>query len=222
VTEPGVLPLPGVTLSQEPPVAEAVKETTPGGSAIAIFCEEGVEPPENRNDRVEGVTDSAGCVDEPLTVRFTIAVCVRLPAVPVIVTPMVIGDAELVALNVSWLVPELLIAPNVADNPVGKPGGEKLTVPALKPPVGVMVIVVEALDPGATVTLLGEAERLKFGAGADAVTVTPTVVVWLRLPEVPVMVTVVGPPAAAVPLAVSVRVLPLKDAVTPLGVPDAV
>jgi hypothetical protein len=49
----------------------------------------------------------------------------------------------------------------------------------------------------------------------------------MMLPDVPVMVTVVGPPAAAEPLAVRVKVLVLvvlvglKDAVTPLGSPEA-
>lgn len=53
-----------------------------------------------------------------------------------------------------------------------------------------------------------------------------TVVVWLRLPEVPVIVTV-DVPVTAVALAVSVKELVivaeagLKDAVTPLGKPDA-
>ena len=57
-------------------------------------------------------------------------------------------------------------------------------------------------------------------------TVRETVVVWLRLPEVPVIVTV-DVPVTAVALAVSVRELVvvaeagLKDAVTPLGKPDA-
>lgn len=64
-------------------------------------------------------------------------------------------------------------------------------------------------------------DRLKSGAGAGAVTVTPTVAVWLKLPDVPVMVTVVGPPTVAVLLAVSVRVFPLNEAVTPLGRPEA-
>ncbi len=55
-----------------------------------------------------------------------------------------------------------------------------------------------------------------------------TVVVAVRAPEVPVIVTVVGPPVAVEPLAVSVRVLVaavgfgLNPAVTPLGRPDAV
>ena len=158
---------------------------------------------------------------ELLTVRLTIVVCVKLPDVPVIVTPMVIGEAELVAEIVSLLVPVLLIAPNVADRPLGSPGGVKVTVLGLKLPVGLIVMVVDALDPGATVTLLGDEERLKSGAVVVPVTVTPTVVVWLKLPDVPVIVTVVGPPVVAVVLAASVRVFPLKDAVTPLGVPEA-
>ena len=58
-------------------------------------------------------------------------------------------------------------------------------------------------------------------------TVSVTVVVWVRLPEVPVMVTV-APPSVAVLEAVSVSVLVvvalegLKDAVTPAGRPLAV
>ena len=53
-----------------------------------------------------------------------------------------------------------------------------------------------------------------------------SVVVFVRLPDVPVMVTV-DLPEVAVPLAVSVRVLEavagfgLNDAVTPLGRPEA-
>ena len=90
---------------------------------------------------------------------------------------MVIGEAELAAVIVSLLVPVLLIAPNVAERPAGKPGGLKLTVLSLKLPVGVIVTVVDPLDPGATVTLLGVAERLKLGATEAALTVRPTVVV---------------------------------------------
>ena len=53
------------------------------------------------------------------------------------------------------------------------------------------------------------------------------VVVCVKLPEVPVTVTVVGPPVVAVALAVKVSVLlllagfGLNAAVTPLGRPDA-
>jgi hypothetical protein len=72
-------------------------------------------------------------------------------------------------------------------------------------------------------TLPGAAERLKFGS---TVTVSETVVVWLRLPDVPVIVTV-DVPVATLPLAVNVSALVLvaelglNDAVTPLGKPDA-
>jgi len=64
---------------------------------------------------------------------------------------------------------------------------------------------------------------LKLGAG---LTVSATLVVALRLPEVPLMVTV-AVPVLAVPLAVSVStLLPVvgfvpKAAVMPLGNPDA-
>ena len=65
---------------------------------------------------------------------------------------------------------------------------------------------------------------MKVGGGA---TVRLMVVVWVRLPDVPVMVTV-AVPVAAVVLAVSVKVLVdvagfgLKAAVTPVGKPEAV
>jgi hypothetical protein len=71
------------------------------------------------------------------------------------------------------------------------------------------------------VTLLGEADRLKLGGTAAAVTVTLTVAVWLRLPDVPVMVTVSGPPLVSLLRSVRVREFPVKDAVTPLGKPEA-
>ncbi len=59
-------------------------------------------------------------------------------------------------------------------------------------------------------------------------TVSATVVLAVVLPEVPVMVTVTGPPVVAVLLAVSVSTLEvvddvgLNEAVTPLGRPVAV
>ena len=61
---------------------------------------------------------------------------------------------------------------------------------------------------------------MKLGA---AVTVRLTVVVCVKLPDVPVIVTVIGPPTVAVALAVSVNTLVelvavgLNEAVTPLG-----
>jgi hypothetical protein len=66
---------------------------------------------------------------------------------------------------------------------------------------------------------------VKLGA---AVTVTATIVDSLNVPEVPVMVTLTGPPAVAAEVAVSVMALDpvvaglgLNAAVTPLGRPEA-
>ncbi len=66
-----------------------------------------------------------------------------------------------------------------------------------------MVIVLLPLLPCATVTVFGAAVRVKFPKTS---TVNVTVVDALRLPEVPVMVTV-AVPFVAVLLAVRVRML---------------
>jgi hypothetical protein len=74
------------------------------------------------------------------------------------------------------------------------------------------------------VTALGDADRLKLGA---VFTVRLSVVIAVRLPDAPLIVTT-KVPNAAVELAVSVRVLVevvgfgLNEAVTPLGNPVAV
>lgn len=79
-----------------------------------------------------------------------------------------------------------------------------------------------------TVRLLGEAESVKLGWGGGAVpfTVRLMLVVCVKRPDVPVTV-IVAVPEAAVLLAIKVSVLlpvaglGLKEAVTPLGKPDA-
>jgi hypothetical protein len=111
---------------------------------------------------------------------------------------------------------------NDAVTPVGSPLALSVTS-RLKPPVGLMVIVLVPLLPCSTVTVSGEAVRLKF---PNAFTVSVMVVDALNLPEVPLIVTV-AIPAVAVLLAVRVSVLllvaglGLNSAVTPLGKPDA-
>jgi hypothetical protein len=93
----------------------------------------------------------------------------------------------------------------------------------LNPPTGVIVTAVVACPPSITVTLLGLADRVKL---AEGITTRFRVVVSVKLPEVPVTVTV-AKPVVAVGLAASVRVLELvagfglNDAVTPLGKPEA-
>ena len=106
-----------------------------------------------------------------------------------------------------------------AVTPEGRPEAAKLTDP-LKPPTGVRVMEVLPLLPCVIETLLGVGDRLKSGATV-AETLRLTVVVWLKLPEVPVTVTV-DEPVAAVLLAVMVMTLEAKEAVTPEGRPDAV
>jgi len=138
-----------------------------------------------------------------------------------IVTVTVPGLAVLLAVSVSVLVLVVLLGLNVAVTPFGKPEADRLTVP-LKPFSWFTVMVLVTLCPRATFKLLGEADSLKSGAGEEALTVKLTEVVCVRLPEVPVMVTVTVP-TAAVLLAVSVKVLlpvvgfGLKPADTPLG-----
>lgn len=90
--------------------------------------------------------------------------------------------------------------------------------------------MLDALPAWTTLTLFGEADKLKF-EGATAFMVSKRVVVLVKLPDVPVMVTVKFP-VAAVLLAVNVKmlvvgeplvgVLPgLNAAVTPAGKPEA-
>jgi hypothetical protein len=94
----------------------------------------------------------------------------------------------------------------------------------LKPFTGVIVIVLLPLEPCVIVRLFGDAEREKSGCagGADAFTARVMFVVRVKLPDVPVTVTV-AVPKAAVLLAVSVKVLLLvagfwlNEAVTPPG-----
>jgi len=100
------------------------------------------------------------------TVRETVVEWVRLPEVPVMVRPTVRLAAELLADSVSVLLPVELIGLKDAVTPVGKPGGVKPTVLLLKPPDGVIVIVLVPLAPCAIVTLLGDADRLKSGVAA--------------------------------------------------------
>jgi hypothetical protein len=91
--------------------------------------------------------------------------------------------------------------------------------------IGLTVIVLLPLLPCTTDKLAGEADSEKLGC-AGAFTVSETVVVCVKAPEVPVIVTV-AVPVVAVLLAVRVRTLVdvvgfvPKLAVTPAGRPEA-
>ena len=84
-------------------------------------------------------------------------------------------------------------------------------------------MTVVPLPPCPRVTLLGEAESVKFGPGF---TFNESVAVLVRPPIVPTMLTV-NEPVVALLAAINVRVLEalagfgLNSAVTPAGSPDA-
>jgi len=151
-------------------------------------------------------------------------VCVKLPELPVMVAVAVPVLAVPLAVRVKVLVAVAGFGLKDAVTPLGKPEADKLTLP-LKPFCGETVIVLVPLVPCVMVKLPGEAESVKFGVGTGF-TVRETVVLLVTLPELPVMVTV-AVPVLAVLLAVSVKVLVLvvllgvKDALTPLGRPEA-
>jgi len=142
--------------------------------------------------------------------------------VPVTVTVEVPAVAVLLAVRVSVLAPVAGFGLNEAVKPAGRPETVRLTA-LLKPFCAPMLMVVVVLEPWVTLTLLGEAESVKFG---PAPTVSETVAVLVKLPDVPVTVTV-AVPVAAVLLAVRVSVLEpvagfgLNEAVTPPGRPEA-
>jgi len=152
------------------------------------------------------------------------------PEVPVIVTVAapVVAVEEAVSVRVEVTLPFAAgvtgLVENVAVTPVGRPATLSV-VAELKPPVLVTVIVLVPLLPWVTASEAGAAATVKFGVEV-ALTVRASVVVAVRLPEVPVMVTLDDPVVAEL-LAVRVStLLPVvglvpNAALTPLGRPDA-
>lgn len=147
-----------------------------------------------------------------------VTLLVRLPEVPVMVTVEELAAALLAAAKVTVLRLAVLAGEKLAVTPAGRPDAASATVP-LKPLRALTAIVLAPLVPGFRLTLPGVADRLKLGGGLTVSTSEP----WpVRLPEVPVMITVVEI-AAAVLAAVNVTVLWFavlageKLAVTPAG-----
>lgn len=164
------------------------------------------------------------CVAEAeLMVSEIEVVWVSEPEVPVIVIVLVPVVAELLAVNVRVLLEVVGFVPNEAVTPLGRAELESVTDP-VKPPESVTLIVLLPLVPCFTVKLLGEADSEKFGV-AVALIVNEIDVVWLNVPDVPVIVTELVP-VVAVELAVKVTtLLPVvgfvpKLAVTPDGRAD--
>jgi hypothetical protein len=159
------------------------------------------------------------------TVNATVVEAVSAPEVPVMVTATGPPTAAVaLAVSVNTLEPVAGLVAKPAVTPLGKPLAAKVTAP-VNPPASVTVMVLVPLLPWTTVTLPGEGASVKLGA---TLTVRATVVVSVSAPEVPVTVTVTGPPVVAVLAAVSVITLEpvvvglgLKLAVTPMGRPVA-
>jgi len=99
-----------------------------------------------------------------VTVRVIAVVCVKAPDVPVMVAVTVPVVAALLAVSVTVLVAVAGLGLNDALTPLGSPDVDKFT-PPLKPFWGVTVIVLVPLPPWMMLTLLGDAESVKFGWG---------------------------------------------------------
>jgi hypothetical protein len=131
--------------------------------------------------------------------------------------------AVAVAENVTTLEPVAGLVANEAVTPEGSPAAARVTLP-VNPFAPATAMVLVPLLPCATDTVDGADDSVKLGAG---LTVSANVVLALNAPDVPVIVTVTGPPNVAAPDAVSVNTLEdvaglvANEAVTPLGRPVA-
>jgi hypothetical protein len=165
-----------------------------------------------------------------VTVSVTLVVWVRVPLVPVMVSAYVpTGVVELVVtVRVELPVPVTVAGEKLAVAPAGNPLALSVTTP-VNPFTAPTLAVYVAVFPSTTVSVLGVAISVKFGGGGVASTASVTLVVWVRLPLVPVMVSGYVP-TGVVELVVTVRVelpVPLtvageKLAVAPAGSPLAV
>src|SRR5262245_4098436 len=146
------------TVSAKPPVRVTVNVVVPDAPAAML--------------RLVGLAASVKSA-AAITERFTVAVRVKPPLVPVMVTTNVPTAAVLVAVNVATLLlPVADEGLNAALTPVGSPLAVKATAPVKFERA--MLRVAVALPPTGTLTAFGVLESVK---SAGNVTVRPTVVV---------------------------------------------
>src|ERR1035441_10246876 len=120
------------------------------------------------------------------TVRLSVVVRFKLPDTPVMVTVTVPVAAVALAVRVSVLLEVAGFGLNPAVTPLGNPEAERVTL-SLKPFTGTMLIVLVPLLPWTTVTVPGEALRLKFGVPAQPGKLKePMAVLQLKPPFCPV------------------------------------
>src|ERR1700722_2130514 len=124
--------------------------------------------------------------------------------------------AVLPAVRVNTLDPVVGFVPNTAATPVGSPDAVSVTLP-VNPPASTTVIVSVAADPSVTDRVGADVVSVKLGV-CVAFMVSETFALAVREPEVPVIVRLEVPAAAAL-LAVRVSTL---EAVAGLVPNDAV
>lgn len=99
-------------------------------------------------------------------VREIATLCDNPPDAPVIVTENVPRAAVLLAVRVSVHELVALVGLSAAVTPLGRPDAEKVT-PPLNPFTGLIVIVVEPAAPWRKLKLVGDADSVKLGCGAE-------------------------------------------------------
>jgi hypothetical protein len=157
-----------------------------------------------------------------VTVSEIVVVALSAPEVPVMVIAVVAAVAVLATVSVSTLVEVAGSVANAAVTPVGRPDAARVTEPA-NGLTSVIVIVSVPLAPLAIDRVAADGFSVKLPV---LLTVRAIVVLAVRLPEVPVMVTVEVPTVAVALAAKVTTLLPVVGlvpnvAVTPLGNPDA-
>lgn len=149
-----------------------------------------------------------------VTVRVTVAVCVSVPLVPVmVIVELPPGVVPAVVVMVRVEVPDVVIeaGENVAVAPAGRPPADRLTV-ELNPLSAPVVTVYVAGFPALTVDEPGDAATVKSGATAVRV----TVVEFVRVPLVPFIV-IVELPAGVVPAVVAMVNVELPEVLIDAG-----
>jgi hypothetical protein len=150
-----------VTLLGWPVADKAMAESKPPEIAVVM-----VEWPEFPGSIVSDVGDAlmVKLGDVPVTVRETVVVSTVLPEVPFTViayVPGAVDDATCIVM-IEVPAPVIEVGLKLTVTPVGWPLADK-EIAESNPPVTVLVMVEVPALPCATVTEVGEAERLKLG-----------------------------------------------------------
>ena len=155
-------------------------------------------------------------VPAAVTVSVTVAVCTRLPLVPVIVTVELPDGVVLAVVTVSVELPDpvTVAGEKLAAAPVGNPLALSVTTPP-KLFNGVIVVVYVPAFPDTTFCVLGLPVIVKSGGGGTAFTTILTGAECVSVPLVPVIVSVDVPTGVVLPV-VTVSVM-VPDPVTVAG-----